>query len=162
MHLSSQRVDRMHTDRKRVVQVLIELIGNAIKYTDKGRITVKVKEQEQGLIWIKVIDTGQGMSEELKHSLFSKRLIQYFTRERDFSRKNTAGIGLDFSRKILGLIGPFYQVFIKSAEGQGSTFKFMLFSDYEQRKAFDLMELRRKTIPFDSAGTLAPVKKPLF
>ncbi|EAR88929.2 ATPase, histidine kinase-, DNA gyrase B (macronuclear) [Tetrahymena thermophila SB210] len=139
-----QNLDNVFSDKKRVLQVLFEIIGNAIKYTNNGFIQVKIKEQEKGLIWVKVQDSGQGMSESQKHSLFSNKLIQYYSRERDFSKKNSAGLGLDFSRKVVGILGPFHEIFIKSSEGVGSAFKFLLYSDYKIKNKVDIHELKQR------------------
>ncbi|KAL4463273.1 hypothetical protein ABPG74_007274 [Tetrahymena malaccensis] len=139
-----QNLDSIFSDKKRVLQVLFEIIGNAIKYTNNGFIQVKIKEQEKGLIWVKVQDSGQGMSESQKHSLFSNKLIQYYSRERDFSKKNSAGLGLDFSRKVVGILGPFHEIFIKSSEGVGSAFKFLLYSDYKIKNKVDVHELKQR------------------
>ena len=50
--------------------MLFELIGNALKFTNKGKILIKIKEYDEHIISIKVYDTGQGMSESMRKNMF--------------------------------------------------------------------------------------------
>jgi signal transduction histidine kinase len=54
LHFGDISESKIRSDRKRVLQVLFEIIGNAIKYTNSGKISIKVKGHEPGLLWIKV------------------------------------------------------------------------------------------------------------
>lgn len=61
----------INVDAERLKQILVNLIGNAVKYTNKGEIIVK-QYQEKGRLCIMVSDTGIGMTEEEKARLFEK------------------------------------------------------------------------------------------
>lgn len=75
-------------DRDRLKQVLINLVGNAVKYTEKGSITV-MQYEEKGRLYIRVSDTGLGMTEEER-----KRLFEKFYRIRNEHTENIRGTGL--------------------------------------------------------------------
>ncbi|HEY4760617.1 MAG TPA: ATP-binding protein, partial [Thermoguttaceae bacterium] len=109
------------TDPFRLRQILINLIGNAIKFTEQGEIRVVVElienEQCQPLLQCKIIDTGVGMSEEQISKLFEP-----FTQgDTSSSRKHMGlGLGLALSKRLAGMLGG--DISVTSAPGQGSTF----------------------------------------
>lgn len=78
----------INIDIDRFKQILVNLIGNAVKYTNKGEIIVKQYEEKKRL-YIRVIDTGIGMTEEEKTKLFEK-----FYRIKTEETKNIRGTGL--------------------------------------------------------------------
>lgn len=107
-------------DPERVEQILVNLIGNAIRYTPAGSITVQVR-QEYAMLWIAVIDTGQGIAnEELPH-VFER--FWRADRSRDRHSGGT-GIGLAICRRLVELQGGVIEV--ASHLGEGSTFRFSL------------------------------------
>jgi signal transduction histidine kinase len=63
--------DKIVTDCKHLRQVLINVIGNALKYTDQGRVTVTVGQADPGHLNFVVTDTGRGVSLRIGHSLLS-------------------------------------------------------------------------------------------
>lgn len=107
-------------DLDRTEQILVNLIGNAIRYTEKGSITVKVW-QEKKKIWIAVMDTGLGISsEDLSH------IFERFWRA-DRSRSSYSGgsgIGLAIAKRLVELQGG--KIEVESELGKGSCFKFYL------------------------------------
>jgi signal transduction histidine kinase len=107
-------------DRDRTQQILVNLIGNAIRYTDKGSITLKT-ETDNKYLWIAVIDTGIGISpEDLPH------VFERFWRG-DRSRSSYSGgsgIGLAIVKKLVELQGGKTEV--DSRINQGTTFRFSL------------------------------------
>ncbi|WP_313930258.1 HAMP domain-containing sensor histidine kinase [Trichocoleus sp. FACHB-262] len=107
-------------DPERVEQILINLLGNALQYTEQGSITVQAWS-EAGKVWVAVVDTGVGIAPaDLPH------VFERFWRSdpsRDRSSGGT-GIGLSISRRLVELQGG--QIEVKSQVGQGSTFKFSL------------------------------------
>jgi signal transduction histidine kinase len=107
-------------DRDRTEQILVNLIGNAIRYTEKGSITLKVWPEKKQ-VWIAVIDTGVGISpEDLPH------VFERFWRG-DRSRSSYtggSGIGLAIARRLIELQGG--KIEVESELGKGSIFKFSL------------------------------------
>ena len=112
-------------DPLRVQQVLINLIGNAIKFTDEGSVMVRVsvvtRDAASARLMFTVRDTGIGIASENIARLFSS-----FTQaDESTTRKyGGTGLGLAISSQLVGLMGGEFAVV--SAPGQGSTFSFML------------------------------------
>jgi signal transduction histidine kinase/CheY-like chemotaxis protein/HAMP domain-containing protein len=111
----------IYTDRGKVTQVLINLIGNAIKFTIKGRIELTVALTSDKQLLFSVSDTGIGISEEDKKIIFE----EFRQLDGSASRKfGGTGLGLAISKKILGLIGG--KIWVASIEGEGSVFTFTI------------------------------------
>jgi signal transduction histidine kinase len=107
-------------DPERIEQILVNLIGNALRYTLSGSITVRV-EPNLDKIWISVTDTGQGIAvEDLPH-VFER--FWRADRSRDRNSGGT-GIGLAICRRLVELQGG--KIAVESQVGVGSTFKFSL------------------------------------
>jgi signal transduction histidine kinase len=107
-------------DAERVEQILVNLIGNALRYTPQGSVTVQARA-EPHQIWIAVIDTGLGLApEELPH-VFER--FWRSDRSRDRNSGGT-GIGLAISRRLVEMQKGTIEV--TSQLGQGSTFRFSL------------------------------------
>lgn len=107
-------------DPERVEQILINLIGNALRYTSEGSITLQARS-EVNILWIAVMDTGQGITaDELPH-VFERFWRSDRSRDR---QSGGTGIGLAISRRLVELQGGTIEV--KSQIGQGSTFRFSL------------------------------------
>ncbi|MEL7037184.1 MAG: HAMP domain-containing sensor histidine kinase [Cyanobacteria bacterium J06592_8] len=105
-------------DVDRTEQILVNLLGNAIRYTEKGSIRVKVW-QDVKLIWIAIIDTGIGISEQDLPQIFER----FWRGERSRSRHlGGTGIGLAITKRLVELQGGTIEV--ESKLGQGSTFRF--------------------------------------
>lgn len=111
---------RVSADPERVEQILVNLIGNALRYTSKGSVVVKVS-LEQDKVWIAVIDTGQGIAPDDLPHVFER--FWRADRSRDRHSGGT-GIGLAICRRLVELHGGTIQV--QSEMGKGSTFRFSL------------------------------------
>lgn len=118
-------VDLVQGDETRLKQVLMNLLGNAFKFTELGTVTLSVdlkeKNNNEVVLLFSVIDSGIGISQ---HSI--KTLFDAFT-QADTSttrRFGGTGLGLTISSKILNLMGSALQV--ESELGKGSTFYFQL------------------------------------
>ena len=116
--LSKNIPDIIFSDRNRLRQVLINLIGNAIKFTDTGLVTLDLDFQNDELD-ISVKDTGPGIS--LKEQ---EKLFKAFEQTSSAQNKGGTGLGLVISQKIIELLGG--QIFIKSALNKGTTVSFSL------------------------------------
>lgn len=107
-------------DPFRVEQVLVNLLGNALRYTSTGSITVSVSTAPK-VVWIAVIDTGQGIAPEDLPHVFER--FWRADRSRDRSSGGT-GIGLAISKRLVDLQGG--TIDVESQPNQGSTFRFSL------------------------------------
>ncbi|WP_148497784.1 hybrid sensor histidine kinase/response regulator [Paenibacillus senegalensis] len=114
-----QELPLVQADEKRLVQILFNLVHNAVKYTESGTITISAAE-ENGQVTIKVADTGIGMDEETKIRAF----LPY---EQGIPANKTdggIGLGLSISQQLVKLHGSELQV--ESEPGRGSVFSFSL------------------------------------
>ena len=111
----------IETDPFRLKQILNNLIGNAMKFTEKGYIEFgyKFNNPEQLLFYVK--DTGVGMPAD-KLNLIFQRFGQI--EQKDDKNQSGTGLGLTISKKLAELLGG--QMWVESTEGEGSTFFFTL------------------------------------
>jgi signal transduction histidine kinase len=107
-------------DPERVEQILVNLIGNALRYTAAGSVTVQV-EPALDKLWIAVIDTGQGIAPDDLPHVFER--FWRADRSRDRSSGGT-GIGLAICRRLVELQNG--RIEVKSQVGVGSRFRFSL------------------------------------
>lgn len=110
------------TDEGMVRQVLINLLGNAIKFTDAGwvKLDLTLQERDSGQLWLcaSIEDSGEGITEEVQ-----KKLFQPFTQGREsLNTLAGTGLGLAISREYARLMGG--ELTVASSAGRGSTFKF--------------------------------------
>lgn len=112
-------------DAGKIRQVLINLVGNAIKFTTKGSVLIKIDEKydDEGRFWIRysVRDTGSGIPADKQ-----ARLFQRFSQVADSAkaRAQGTGLGLAISKRLVELMGG--EIGVKSTPGIGSTFWFAL------------------------------------
>jgi signal transduction histidine kinase/CheY-like chemotaxis protein len=110
--------ETIETDPRRVRQILINLIGNAIKFTDRGTVRLRITfDESRSQIVFKVADTGIGISEELQ-----ARLFRPFTQaDASVTRHyEGTGLGLAITRRLAEMLGG--QVSVESRLQEGSTF----------------------------------------
>ena len=126
-HINRTEKEYLHTDQLRLNQIYINILSNAIKYTEpNGRVTVDMKEEEsekEGCVKLTYIvsDTGIGMSKE-----FMAHLYQPFSRQTD-SRVNSiqgTGLGLAITKQMVDLMGGTIEC--QSEQGVGTTFTVVL------------------------------------
>jgi two-component system sensor histidine kinase/response regulator len=113
--------DAILTDPVRLQQILINLLGNAVKFTNSGGVRVAAQilrdDPARPLFCLRVIDTGIGISEEQLGKLFDR-----FTQvDASLTRKyGGSGLGLAISKRLANILGG--EVTVESKPGQGSTF----------------------------------------
>ncbi|MBN3880884.1 MULTISPECIES: sensor histidine kinase [unclassified Nostoc] len=107
-------------DIDRTEQVLVNLLGNAVRYTNEGSITITVGT-EASQLWIAVSDTGIGIAPENLPHVFERFWRADQSRDR---HSGGTGIGLTISRRLIELQGG--QIQVESELGVGSTFRFFL------------------------------------
>jgi signal transduction histidine kinase len=107
-------------DERRLAQVLMNLIGNAIKFTDAGEVSVRATTVD-GALRVSVRDTGPGISEADQEKIFDE-----FHQADNSSarRKGGTGLGLTIAKRIIEMHGG--SIWVESAPGAGSTFSFTL------------------------------------
>jgi signal transduction histidine kinase len=126
VRFSEQLADRYYGDRDRLLQVLINLVGNAIKFTDKGRVVLTVDHVETTAdgdrLLFEVQDTGIGIPAESQAMVFEmfSQVDNSTTR-----RFGGTGLGLAICRNLVELMGG--RIELESREGEGSSFHFQLY-----------------------------------
>jgi signal transduction histidine kinase/CheY-like chemotaxis protein len=106
----------VHTDRHRLMQVLVNLLGNALKFTHQGSVVLRLQWENPGVLFA-VQDTGIGIAKDRQAQIF-KRFSQA---EGDIqSRYGGNGLGLAISQKLAHLLGG--EIGFESEPGQGSRF----------------------------------------
>ncbi len=117
---------RVRADRDRLVQVLINLIGNAVRFSDSGDSVLVEARQDGELIEFAVSDTGRGIPEDKLDEIFARfsQVDSSDTRE-----KGGTGLGLAICRGLIERMGG--RIWVKSVLGEGSTFRFELPADVE-------------------------------
>ncbi|MCC6780442.1 MAG: GAF domain-containing protein [Hyphomicrobiales bacterium] len=109
-----------HGDERRIAQVLMNLVGNAIKFTDVGKVTIKASAAD-GTFTVAVCDTGPGVNAVDQHRIFDE------FQQADSSttkRKAGTGLGLAIARKIVERHHG--RIWVDSLPGNGATFSFTL------------------------------------
>jgi len=113
---------RVRTDPARARQVVLNLLANAVKFTDEGNVTVVVAPVAGGRVEIRVSDTGPGIAPE-----DFDRVFEEFEQTDSAASRGGTGLGLAISRKLAELLGG--SLTVQSELGTGSTFTFTLPQD---------------------------------
>jgi len=125
--ISSSAPKYLFTDQARLTQILINLVGNALKFTMKGGITLIAKEHSQGYIELVVEDTGVGIKEEDHDKLF--KIFGKLEQTDTIVNKHGVGLGLTISDNLSKLLCRDDQlagIKVKSVFNQGSRFSFLI------------------------------------
>src|SRR5947199_181883 len=121
----AERVARVRSDPTRLRQVLMNLIGNAIKFTEEGEVDVSAawvaSHGERASVRFRVRDTGIGISEQQRATIFD----EFTQADASMTRRyGGTGLGLAIARRLVGLMGG--ELTVTSEVGRGSEFSFTL------------------------------------
>src|SRR5262245_28923131 len=107
-------------DEPRLTQVLLNLVGNAIKFTDAGEVCISA-DAKNGSFFVSVSDTGPGIPDEERECIFDKfhQVENIITKT-----KGGTGLGLAIAKEIIEMHGG--RISVESVVGQGSTFRMEL------------------------------------
>jgi CheY-like chemotaxis protein len=123
----------VNVDPVRLRQALFNLVGNAVKFTERGSVTVKCREPRPGRLRFEVIDTGVGIPGDAQDRIFQRFDQGDASTTRRFGG---SGLGLAITQKLAEMMGG--EVGFVSEEGLGSTFWFELDAASAQPAAQDL------------------------
>ncbi len=125
-------------DPIRLTQIVVNLVGNAIKFTDRGEIVLAVRKQsqdaQQACLQFTVKDTGVGIPQEKQRMIF-----EAFTQADGSSTRKYGGtgLGLTISSQLVGMMGG--QIWVESEPGQGSTFGFTAYFETQEVPELELV-----------------------
>src|SRR6266853_2774644 len=132
-------------DPTRLRQVIVNLVGNAIKFTERGTIVIDAElenESSEGVhLHIRVTDTGIGIPSEKQESIFESFAQADGSTTRRFGG---TGLGLTISRRIVEMMGG--RMWVESEVGRGSIFQFTATFKHAMTPAFDRAWLERQTL----------------
>lgn len=112
------------TDPEKLYAILINLVKNAIKYSDKGSIEFGYRLTKQNMLEFFVKDTGIGISEDMHQAIF-ERFIQ--AKGTDTALRQGAGLGLAITKAYVNMLGG--EISVESKKGKGSVFYFTIPND---------------------------------
>jgi len=116
-----------HGDERRLTQVLLNLVGNAIKFTDIGEVAIRTSVAN-GSFTVAVRDTGPGIAEQDQAKIFEE------FQQADSSstkQKGGTGLGLAIAKRIIEMHGG--RLWVESKVGEGATFSFTIPVNVEQQ-----------------------------
>jgi len=109
-----------YTDPHKIKQIINQLVSNALKFTSKGRIVIRAKTINEGLIEFSVSDTGKGIPQEKLKKIFDRFIkLSQFTQG--------TGLGLSIVKKLVDKMGG--DIWVESVVGKGSIFRFTIKTD---------------------------------
>lgn len=116
--ITSDLPQYIYTDESKLRQVLINLLGNAIKFTKNGRVILRVRTSQEKTLIFEVEDTGKGIAHNELDSIFEA----FIQSEAEQHSSQGTGLGLPISRQFINLMGG--NITVTSQLGKGSLFRF--------------------------------------
>ena len=143
--LSDNLPPLFNTDHKRLTQIVLNLLSNALKFTVTGIVTIEAAALDESRVLIQVQDTGLGIEKEHIPKLFEEKVM----RKRDIVSK-VAGLGLRISHKLAQLLGDDIEegLNVESDSGKGSCFSFEI---VQKMKEEEESSLEMSEILFDKS-----------
>jgi len=127
-NISEEISPQFSTDHSRLIQILLNLLSNAHKFTERGSVTIKAKQhQDPQIVEITVQDTGLGMTQDNMAQLFEEKLF-YDDPSKEVKSKGT-GLGLKIAQILAQALSEDYDhdaISVKSELGFGSSFTFLI------------------------------------
>jgi len=145
MILPSDLPSKILSDEGKLIQIVSNLITNALKFTERGKVEVKVERLADSKIQFHIKDTGIGIAEEKLSHIFNK----FYQVDGTMTRKyRGTGLGLTIAKDLVDLLGG--EIKVKSILGKGSTFSF----------SFPCRISKQKVVPHKDLAKLKPkIKK---
>jgi len=132
--------DYLYADSLRISQILINLLGNAVKFTSKGEVSISITKNNN-LYRFEVKDTGIGIDEKQQKSLF----LPFIQSDGSITKKyGGTGLGLSISKQLVNLMGG--KIWIESQKGIGSSFIFELDIASSDLKNINKIENSKKDV----------------
>ena len=130
------------SDKNKLFYILLNIIGNAIKFTNKGSVTFNCKMNDENSILFEIIDTGIGIDKTMQNEIFNS-----YTRTEEGSHYEGNGLGLAIANKNILALGS--KLNISSTKGEGSTFSFIIRCETSKgdflsfdKEVFELKEIK--------------------
>ena len=116
----------LYTDREKLRQIILNLLGNAVKFTEHGEIKI-IASQQNGSLQLVVSDTGIGIGKEDLNKIFE----EFYQADLSTNKYRGTGLGLAIVKRFVSLLGG--KIDVASEEGKGANFTVTLPLDYEER-----------------------------
>jgi len=141
--------ESIHTDSQRLNQILKNLISNAIKFTEKGSVSISINRYTENTVIISVTDTGIGIQEDKQMAIFEA----FQQAEGGTSRKyGGTGLGLSISRELAKLLGA--EITLNSKINEGSTFSVIIPLDIHREQPLPDSYRKEKDVKFLNYPTI--------
>ena len=146
MHISEQVSDFYMVDETRITQILGNLVSNAIKFTEKGSVSLNIEYGEtknnKDLLRFSVVDTGIGIEEDFIHEVFDSFSQPQFHKSKKYGG---SGLGLAIVKTLIELHGS--NIHVESQVGHGATFYFTLYLEKAEPRRLKTETRRKKLNP---------------
>lgn len=147
-------------DKLRLSQIIVNLVGNALKFTKNGEVTVHVRllkiEGTSCSLEFKIVDNGIGIAKEDQKKIFEK-FVQVGRKETDYQG---TGLGLSIVKQLVGLFNS--NVSVESAIDVGTEFKFIIAFEYNPSKTLELINNIRVNVSENKAINVLVVEDNLI
>jgi signal transduction histidine kinase/CheY-like chemotaxis protein/HAMP domain-containing protein len=129
---------KLCSDQKKCRQMLLNIVGNAVKFTEKGRVEIGIRKEDSFMVF-DISDTGIGISENQLNHIFD----EFRQADNSTSRRfGGTGLGLSIARKYAELLGGY--ITVKSTPGEGSVFTLRIPIQYSESDAENIEIQRTK------------------